>query len=186
MRRRPGRSRTGARCRCRPGSSGHRRETAECRRASREPVAPWGDRAMVGPAALVGGDRRRPCAERTPGGGASVGYPRAVADLPFPLQPGPALALAAALDRERKIDRALDALGPLVDRDVVLVGAGSAETERWSAAGARVTALDSLVDDGAGGLASDCADAILSSWSGFQGIEPTELAAADRLLRPSG
>jgi hypothetical protein len=109
-----------------------------------------------------------------------------VADLPFSLLPGPAATLAAALDRERKIDRALDALGPLAGRDVVVVGAGPDETGRWAAAGARLTSVGSLLEDAARALPDGSADAILSTWSGFHGVDPAELDAADRLLRPGG
>jgi hypothetical protein len=109
-----------------------------------------------------------------------------VSDLPFPLAPGPASLLAAALDREGKIDRALEALGPIADRDVALVGPGSDETARWTAAGARVTSVDSLLADDARGLPDGSLDAIVSAWSGFRGVDPAELAAADRLLRPDG
>ena len=109
-----------------------------------------------------------------------------MADIPVTLEPGPALTLAAALDRERKIDRALDTLGPLTGRDVIAVGAGPDETGRWSAAGARVTAVGSLLDDRSAALPDGSADAILSMWSGFRGVDPDELKAADRLLRPGG
>lgn len=109
-----------------------------------------------------------------------------MADIPITLGPGPALALAAALDRERKIDRALDMLGPLTGRDIIAVGAGPDETGRWSAAGARVTAVGSLLDDRSAALPDGSADAILSMWSGFRGVDPDELKAADRLLRPGG
>ena len=109
-----------------------------------------------------------------------------VSDLPVTLSPGPAATLASALDREHKLDRALDALGPLVDRDVLFVGGGPGEIARWTAAGARATNVESLVDDGAMSMADASADAILSAWSGFRGVERAELAAADRILRPGG
>jgi hypothetical protein len=109
-----------------------------------------------------------------------------VSDLPFNLAPGPALVLAAALDRERKIDRALEALGPVAGRDVALVGPGPDETARWIAAGARVTPVESLLADDARALPDGSFDAIVSAWSGFRGVDPAELAAADRLLRPGG
>jgi hypothetical protein len=109
-----------------------------------------------------------------------------VSDLPLRLSPEPALRLAAALDRERKIDRALEALGPLADRDVVIVGGGAAETARRIADGARLTNVDSLLNGGARSLADESADAIVSAWSGFRGVDPDELAAADRLLRAGG
>jgi hypothetical protein len=109
-----------------------------------------------------------------------------VSDLPFSLSPGPAATLAAVLDRERKIDRALEALGPLAERDVVAIAAGPAEVERWSAAGARLTTVDSLLGDAARALQDGSADTVLSTWSAFRGVDEAELGAADRLLRPGG
>jgi hypothetical protein len=109
-----------------------------------------------------------------------------VSDLPVTLSPGPAATLASALDREHKLDRALDALGPLVDRDVLFVGGGPGEIARWTAAGARASNVESLADDDAMSLADASADAILSAWSGFRGVERAELGAADRILRPGG
>ena len=109
-----------------------------------------------------------------------------MSDLPFSLSPEPAAVLAAALDRERKIDRALETLGPIAGRDLVVVGGGPDETARRAADGARVTSVDSLLDDDARGLADGSADAIVSAWSAFQGVAPAELAAADRILRPDG
>ena len=109
-----------------------------------------------------------------------------VSDLPFSLPPGPAVTLAAAIDRERKIDRALDGLGPLVDRDVAFVGGGPGEIARWTAAGARPLSVDSLLDGDALSLPRASVDAIVCAWSGFRGVDPAELAAADRILRPGG
>lgn len=111
---------------------------------------------------------------------------RSVSDLPFRLDPGPAALLAAALDQERKIDRALETLGPIADRDVVLIGAGSDEAARRASGGARVTRVESLLGDDARGLPDASCDAIATAWSGFRGVDPADLAAADRLLRPGG
>jgi len=109
-----------------------------------------------------------------------------VSDLPLSLPTASAVILASALDRERKIDRALEALGPVAGRDAVLVGAGPDETARRSAAGARVTTVGSLLDEGARALPDGSADTIVSAWSAFRGVAPAELAAADRVLRPAG
>src|SRR5512143_556524 len=109
-----------------------------------------------------------------------------VSDLPLSLPPGPAAALASALDREGKIERALESLGSIVGRDLVLVGAGRAEAARWSAAGARLTTVESLLGDDARALPGGSADAIVCAWSSFRGVDPGELAAADRVLRPGG
>jgi hypothetical protein len=95
--------------------------------------------------------------------------------------------LAAALDREGKIDRALEALGPLAGRDVITVGAGPAELARWAAAGARLTTVDGFTATGGPAeLGDGTADTIVTTWSAFRGVDPDELVEADRLLRPDG
>jgi len=109
-----------------------------------------------------------------------------VSDLPLSLPSGPAALLAAALDRERKIDRALETLGPIGGKDVILVGGGADETARRTAEAARLTTIGSLLDGDANALPDGSADAIVSAWAGFRGVEPDELASADRLLRPNG
>jgi SAM-dependent methyltransferase len=109
-----------------------------------------------------------------------------VSDLPFNLPPGPAVTLAAAVDRERKIDRALEALGPIAGRDAVFLGAGPDETARWTAAGARLRSVDSLLGNDAVAIPDASFDAIATTWSGFRGVDPAELAEADRILRPNG
>lgn len=109
-----------------------------------------------------------------------------MSDLPLNLPPGPATLLASALDRERKIERALEALGPVADRDVVLVGGGPDETARLAALGARVVPVASFLDGGARALSDASADAIVSAWAGFRGVDPAEIAEADRVLRPGG
>jgi SAM-dependent methyltransferase len=74
----------------------------------------------------------------------AAGYTRvAVSDTPFPLpEDGVASRLVAAFDADAKIPRALDALGPVDGRDVVLVDADRGYRARQLAGmGARVTAL---------------------------------------------
>jgi hypothetical protein len=109
-----------------------------------------------------------------------------VSDLPLSLPAAQAAVLAAALDQERKIERALEALGPIADRDVVVIGGGSTEIERLAAAGARVTPVDAIRGDAAAALPDASADAVVSAWSAFRGVDPGELAATDRILRASG
>ena len=108
-----------------------------------------------------------------------------MADFPFEL-PAPELAdtLAAVLDIEGKIPRALEALGPLAGRDVVVLGAGERSLRQLNEIGARATAID-WPSNGSNAPA-DSADAIVSLWHGFQGVEPSEMADADRILRPGG
>lgn len=109
-----------------------------------------------------------------------------MSDLPLSLAPDLAAALVGALDCERKIDRALDALGPVGGRDVVVVGGGVEEMRRFEEAGARLTSVASFAAAAAKDLPAASADAIVSAWSGFRGFDPDEVAAADRVLRPGG
>jgi hypothetical protein len=111
-----------------------------------------------------------------------------VADLPFPIDPPLASTLERALDVEGKIPRALDSLGPIGGRDVVLVGGGEAEAERLAGLGGRLTEVDPLAGGAAAGwpLADESADAVVASWSAFRGVEPAELTEADRVLRANG
>jgi hypothetical protein len=111
-----------------------------------------------------------------------------MSDLPFALEPALADALSQALDVEGKIPRALEALGPIVDRDVVVVGGGPLETRRLTEAGARLTGVDPLAPNGPSGwsLPDAQADAVVAAWSGFRGISGAELAETERVLRPGG
>jgi hypothetical protein len=109
-----------------------------------------------------------------------------VSDLPVSLPPSLAAVLAVALDRERKIDRALEALGPIAGRDVLAIRAGPDESARWTELGARLTIVDSLLSNGRPAAADGSADVVVSTWSAFRGVDPAELAAADRILRPDG
>ena len=113
-----------------------------------------------------------------------------MADLPFPLDPDLAITLGRALDVEGKVPRALDALGPIADRDVVLVGGGDAETKRLTALGARLKPVAPLRSEAAGtggwALPDASADVVVAAWSAFRGVEPDEMAEAERVLRPDG
>jgi hypothetical protein len=111
-----------------------------------------------------------------------------VADLPFPLDPDLASTLGLALDVEGKIPRALDSLGPIAGRDVVLVGGGTAEAERLGQLGARLTLVEPVLSNGHAGwhIKDDSADAVVASWSAFRGIDPFEMAEVERVLRVDG
>jgi hypothetical protein len=109
-----------------------------------------------------------------------------VADLPIDLAPGLSERLARALDVEGKIPRALEALEPVRDRDVVLVdGAGGIRARQLADLGARVTLVES-----SGGAPFDApagsADVVISFWSAFRGAAPEQVAHARRMLRPGG
>ena len=107
-----------------------------------------------------------------------------MADFPIELPPELQDQLAAALDTEGKIPRALEALGPLTGRDVVVLGPGDRAPRQLRELDARVTTIDWPSNGSAAAEAS--ADAIVSLWNGFRGVDPAELAEADRSLRPGG
>lgn len=131
-----------------------------------------------------------------------------MSDLPFEVaDPGLAARLAAVLDEEGKIPRALEALGPLAARDVVLLdGGGGLRAGQLAALGARVTAVErgrpgssiGAAVNGIPGVVLACgepaatslpgasADAVVAFWSAFRGPVAEEVAEAERLLRPGG
>ena len=112
-------------------------------------------------------------------------YSPPVADLPIELPTELADRLAVSLDAEGKIVRALDALGPLAGRDVVLLGRDELRRRQLTELGARVTPIPWPID-GARAPRAESADAVVGLWSPFRGLVPTEVAAAERLLRPRG
>jgi len=108
-----------------------------------------------------------------------------VGDFPFELADGLAQRLARALDAEGKIPRALLTLGELAGRDVVLLDAPSGLRERQlTDLGARVVQAETNARLAT--LPEASADAVISWWSGFRGLDPAEVAAAERVLRPGG
>ena len=109
-----------------------------------------------------------------------------VADVPIDLDTGLSEQLARVLDVEGKIPRALEALGPVGGRDVVVVDASAgARARQLTSLGARVTLV--APSDGARYDAPDgSADVVVAFWSAFrEGLEP-EVARAARVLRPGG
>lgn len=111
-------------------------------------------------------------------------YSRPVSDLPIQLPDDTASRLRLALDRERKIDRALAALGPLADRDVLVIGGGPDEVARYTAEGARVRSV--AAGDPPWPVESSSIDTVVSVWSGFRGVDREVLDEVDRVLRPDG
>lgn len=109
-----------------------------------------------------------------------------MADLPLDLGAALADRLARALDVEGKIPRALEALGPVGGRDVVLVdGAAGIRAGQLADLGARVTAVDSAGEQPFNAPDAS-ADAIVACWSAFRGDAPDDIAQAERILRPGG
>jgi hypothetical protein len=111
-----------------------------------------------------------------------------VSALPIELEPSLAVRLEAAFDREGKIVRALDALGPVANRDVVGIGVDGGPIGRGiEALGARVATLSAPATPVVAlPLASDSADVVLSAWSAFRGVERAALREVDRVLRAGG
>ena len=109
-----------------------------------------------------------------------------MADLPIQLAEPFAPRLRAVADVEGKIPRALEALGPLVGRDVGYLDLPAGPLrERLSATGAAgryLACTRPLAIDAADGSL----DVLVSLWSGFRGVHRAELREADRVLRPGG
>ena len=109
-----------------------------------------------------------------------------MADLPIDLAPGLSERLARVLDVEGKIPRALEVLGPVGGRDVVLVdGAGGIRARQLTDLGARVTLVESSGPEPFD-APDHSADVLVAYWSAFRGDAPEQIAHAERILRPGG
>jgi len=110
-----------------------------------------------------------------------------VADLPLALDAPLAERLQGALDVDGKLLRALDALGPVADRDVVLLDGsdGDLRSAQLRALGARVHPAPRTADGGwdAPAAAADC---VIGLWSALRGAVPDEVDRAAALCRPGG
>ena len=113
-------------------------------------------------------------------------YSPFVSDLPVSLPDPLARRLASAFDLEGKIPRALDSLGQLAGHDVAFVDGDSGRlVERLTELGARVRAVD--WSDTSGHRQSGAwADALVSCWSAFLGVDSGEMTEAARIVRPGG
>jgi hypothetical protein len=111
--------------------------------------------------------------------------PLLVADLPIGLSDQLGERLSRVLDVEGKIPRALDALGPVAGRDVILLdGTDGLRAAQLRELGARVALVQA---EGSGFSAPDgSADVVIGMWSSFRGKAEGEVAAARRALRPGG
>lgn len=109
-----------------------------------------------------------------------------MSDLPVSLQPELEAAFVAALDRPGKLVATLNALGPLADRDVLVVDAtGGPVVAGLRGLGARV-ANATLTNPLRLPADDESVDAVVGLWSAFRGVDPIELAEVDRVLRPGG
>ena len=91
--------------------------------------------------------------------------------------------LADHIDVEGKLPRALDALGAVAGRDVLLIGGGSLRAHQLAELGARVAEIQRVPQTG---RPDASADVIVGLFSVFRGVDRRELAEVDRVLRPGG
>lgn len=90
------------------------------------------------------------------------------------------------MDVEGKIAAALEALGPVTGRDVAFVDTQAGPVlDAVRAMGARTVSLPLDFADWVT-LPAGSFDVVVGLWSAFRGVNPAEMAAADRLLRPDG
>ena len=109
-----------------------------------------------------------------------------MSDLPVALPSELEQMLVRALDRAGKLVAAIDALGPIADRDVLVVDAsGGPILDGLVAAGARLTSAPAT-EPLRLGAPDASADVVLGLWSAFRGVEGKDLAEVDRVLRPGG
>jgi hypothetical protein len=109
-----------------------------------------------------------------------------VSNLPISLVPDLEPAFLAAFDRPGKLVAALGALGPVAERDVVVVDATDGPILgglRLAGARIRSAALSSPLRLDAEDAS---ADVVLGLWSAFRGVERAEIVEVDRVLRPGG
>jgi SAM-dependent methyltransferase len=109
-----------------------------------------------------------------------------VSDLPVALPGELEPAFVRAFDPSAKLVAALDALGPVADRDVVVVDAtGGPVVDGLAAAGARLR-FHPLSKPLRLDAPDASADVVIGLWSAFRGVDRRELAEVDRVLRPGG
>ena len=109
-----------------------------------------------------------------------------MSDLPVALPSELERSLVRALDRAGKLVAALDALGPIADRDVLVVDAsGGPIIDGLVAAGARLSSVPAQTPFRLDAPDAS-ADVVLGLWSSFRGVERSEMIEVDRVLRPGG
>ncbi len=106
-----------------------------------------------------------------------------MSDLPLHLVAASHSRLADHIDVEGKLPRALDALGPIAARDVLLIGGGDRRAVQLADLGGRVTKVQRAR---ATGRPDASADVIVGLFSVFRGVDRRASAEVDRVLRPGG
>ena len=109
-----------------------------------------------------------------------------MADLPVDLGAGLGEQLARILDVEGKILRAVETLGPVGGRDVVVVdGSTGVRARQLTELGARVTTV-APTEAAQYDAPDESADVVVAFWSVFRDRLDQEVARAARVLRPGG
>jgi hypothetical protein len=109
-----------------------------------------------------------------------------MSNLPLSLAADLEPAFIGALDPPGKVVAALEALGPVRDRDVLVVDAtGGPFLDGLRSSGARLTSV-ALAKPLRLDVPDGSADVVIGLWSAFRGVNPAELAEVDRVLRPDG
>ena len=111
----------------------------------------------------------------------------ALSDFPVSVPADQTARFEAAFDTEGKIPRALETLGPIHGRDVLLIdcAADGRRARELADLGGRVQ-LGSGRDVRAGNVGAESVDAVVSPWSWFRDDLAADLAAAERVLRVNG
>jgi SAM-dependent methyltransferase len=109
-----------------------------------------------------------------------------VCALPLDLPASAEAAFVAAFDRAGKLVRGLEALGPIVGRDVTLVdGQEGMIAAGVEALGGRLTNVP-LTAPLRLPVPDASTDVVVGAWSAFRGVDAAEMAEVDRALRPDG
>jgi hypothetical protein len=109
-----------------------------------------------------------------------------MSDLPVALPSRLEPAFLAAFDPPGKLVAALESLGPVADRDVILVDATAGPiVDGIAALGARSRSVPTAIPLALGG-ADSSADVVIGLWSAFRGLDRADIAEVDRVLRPGG
>lgn len=109
-----------------------------------------------------------------------------MSDLPLSLPAALDPAYVDSIDPPGKIAAALESLGPVAGRDVLVVdAAGGPIVRALNLAGARVTHI-ALARPLRLQAPDASVDVVLGLWSAFRGVAGPELAEVNRVLRPEG
>ena len=109
-----------------------------------------------------------------------------MSNLPIALAPELEPAFVQAMDPAGKLVAALEALGPVSGRDVLVVDAERGPfVDGLRALGARVSTA-ALRDPFRLDVPDGSVDVVIGLWSAFRGVDPAEIAEVDRVLRPNG